>query len=65
MFKFLTAALEVFVLIFGRSVVASYLAQVRSWWVTYKDTELKKMCDGEYERLQADADALRKDRDDA
>lgn len=63
MLRFLTASLEVLVLIFGRSVVASYLAQVRSWWMTYKDEQLKLLCDEEYERLRAQTDDFQKDRD--
>lgn len=65
MLKLLTALAELTTLIFGRSIVASYLAQIRCWWLTYQDTELKKLCDAEYEKLQQETDQFRHDRDDA
>ena len=65
MLRLLTAGLEVFILIFGRTTVAGWVAQIRSAWMTYQDEEFKAACDAEYDRLRAEDEAFKKDRDES
>ena len=48
----------------GKRQVSRFIAQLRREWDNYKDDQLKKMCDEEYNNLASQWDKFKDDRGD-
>ena len=61
--KIIELALGLALILFGNRVVSQWVATIQLFWDKLKNIQLKKMADEEYNRLSAQWDEYKKDRD--
>lgn len=58
------AALQLGAILFGKTIMASAIAQIRMAWNSFEDQELVAMCDTQYNSMLETWDKYKSDRED-